>query len=97
MINPGFMVKITLNDFKFTLKEIKDSHLNGKINPSYYNALFNLFNPMFVSLINTIFAREKSLNWLLEYLDLTFVGLDDSKLSPFAGYFIFYCTPTFNI
>lgn len=99
MIKPGFVVQITLADFTFRIKDpggVINSHI-GHVSTSTYNTLFSTLQPILKLAINTIFSKGLSLNWLLVLLDLTFVELDDSKLEPFDGYFIFYCTPTFNI
>ena len=37
------------------------------------------------------------MNWVLELLDLDWIGLENSRLQPYDGYFIFYITPKWNI
>ena len=46
--------------------------------------------------INLFLARPIPLDWLLKLLHLNFVNLDDAKLDPFDGYFIFFVTPIFE-
>ena len=88
------MLDITKMDFK--LKDTSDSAV-GPLDFRIFNVLAKLFEGYLEGIINLIFSQGISIDWLLKYLGLTFVHLDQTLLLPFDGYFIFYTTPTFDI
>lgn len=89
-------MKLDISTLEFKLKDVTDSAI-GDISVSLVNTIFGLFEGVIKSMINLIFSRGLSMQWLLDYLHLNFVKLDDSVLKPYDGYFVFYSTPTFNI
>lgn len=82
----------------FSIKDVTDSVI-GPIttNVKLFNSIATLFEKTIKDVINLIFSRGVSMQWLLDYLHLDFVKLDDSVLRPYDKYFVFYSTPTFNI
>jgi hypothetical protein len=95
-IQPGFIVKLNVTTMNFKLKDITDSTV-GDINVTIFNILVTMFEGTLKAMINLIFNKGVSMQWLLKLLHLDFVSLDESMLLPFNGYFVFYITPKFNI
>ena len=96
IISPGLVVKLDITTLKFNLKDVTDSEI-GPIDVKILNAIFDLFDGVLKGMINLIFSRGISMQWLLNWLHITFINLDDSTLRPYDGYFVFMSNPTFNI
>jgi hypothetical protein len=69
----------------------------GNIDTTLFNAVAKLFEPLIREVINLVFSKGMPMQWLLNLLHLNFVSLDQTLMLPYDGYFIFFCTPTFNI
>lgn len=95
-IQPGFILKLYVTTMSFKLKDITDSAV-GDISVTLFNFLAAMFEGILKTMINLIFSRGISMQWLLNYLHLTFIQIDEAVLLPYDDYFVFYCTPKFNI
>jgi hypothetical protein len=61
----------------FKLKDITDSTV-GDINVTLFNDLAALLEGTFKAMINLVFSRGVSLQWLLNWLKIGFVTLDEA-------------------
>lgn len=68
-------MKINVSSMNFKLNDISDSAV-GPINVSLFNFLAGLFEGILKDVINLIFSKGVSMQWLLNLLHLNFVNLD---------------------
>ena len=68
-----------------------------KISTVVYNAILAGLKVPIKFGVNTFLSNGVPMNWVLEILDLDWIGLENSRLQPYDGYFIFYITPKWNI
>ena len=87
---------MTKLDFK--LDNISDAAIDIKVdNFNIFNAISGILEFALKDLITVFFKRGFPMQWLLTLLKIDFIELDHTLLLPFDGYFVFYCTPEFNI
>ena len=95
-ISDGFNIKIENMDFEFQIENITDSHI-GEIKLGLLNKALSLMQKPVQNAVNLFFRKGVPMNWFLKMIDMDWIGLDNSKLEPYDGYFIFYVTPKWNV
>ena len=79
VITPGFIIQIKLSKFELALDKYTNSHI-GYIDPSVFNKISSWIIPILESFVNYIFEEGIDCNFILEMIDLHWIGLDDSEL-----------------
>lgn len=90
-------VTLKVTDFDIKVNGTVDSQIGDVGKLPALNTILNLLEPSLKGIINLIFGNGISLQFLLNWLHLNFVDFDKTLVTPFDGYFIFYCTPTFHL
>lgn len=97
-ITENFHVQIKVSDFDIKVESTTDSQIGDIGNLTILNTLLDVLEPTIKTLINLIFAKKGiSLEWILNLLHLNWIELNKTLITPFDGYFIIYCTPTFHL
>ena len=60
-------------------------------------ALITLFGSVIKTTINLVFSRGISLKFIFSLIKINFIDFEKAFLEPYDEYFIFYCTPKFEI
>lgn len=90
-------VVLTISEFKMKIDKVVDSVVGDISDPLIINAILTLFEGSVKVIINTFLKKGFSLEWILQLLHIDFLTFDATALMPFDDYFLFFCTPKFNI
>ena len=96
-ITENLTIQLKVSDFDIKVDGTTDSQIGDVGKLPALNTILNLLEPTIKTLINLVFGRGISLQFLLNMLHLNWVDFDETLLTPFDGYFIFYSTPTFHL
>ena len=89
-------MKLHVTEFEFNLDKVVDSAI-GKIDVFLLKIIIGIFGGSLKTIINLLFVKGMDLMWILKKLKLDFIGFEKTLMMPMDQYFIFYCTPSFNI
>jgi len=95
-ITDEFKVILNISTFSVNIDSIIESHI-GNINVSVIKALIGILGSAIKSTINLVFKRGISLKFIFSMIGVNFIDFEKAYLEPYDEYFIFYCSPKFEI